>query len=30
MEEYLQKVLEQIRCKQARKMVEEELRGHLE
>ena len=30
MEEYLQKVLEQIRCKQAKKLVEAELRGHLE
>lgn len=30
MEEYLKTLLEQIRCKQARGMVEEEIRGHIE
>lgn len=30
MEEYLKTLLEQIRCKKARSLVEEELRGHLE
>ena len=30
MEEYLKTLLEQIRCKKARNVVEEEIRGHLE
>ena len=30
MEEYLKTLLEQIRCKKARSLIEEELRGHLE
>lgn len=30
MEEYLKALLEQIRCKKARSLIEEELRGHLE
>ena len=30
MEEYLKTLLEQIRCKKARNLVEEEIRGHLE
>lgn len=30
MEEYLEKLLTQIRCKKARPFVEEELRGHIE
>ena len=30
MEEYIKTLLEQVRCKKAHSMIEEEIRGHIE